>query len=219
MKGEEGFSVTSDRATALSREDVQHLSWEHPLVREMLVRILDGSMGNTALALLKHPAIPGGRLMTEVVFRTQSTAPRGLRLGRFLPPTAIRVLLDETGSNLSDKVSFGGLAKNLKPVKKAVARDLIKQSHATLRKLMSDAEQEAERELPTIVEQAQQQMREQLSAELARLEALASHNPAVREEELEALRQERAALDSAIETTRLRLDSVRVIVTVDAHER
>ena len=25
----------------------------------------------------------------------------------FLPPTAIRVLLDETGSNLSDKVSFG----------------------------------------------------------------------------------------------------------------
>ncbi|WP_324690770.1 RNA polymerase-associated protein RapA [Cobetia sp. D5] len=219
VKGEEGFSVTSDRATALSREDVQHLSWEHPLVREMLVRILDGSMGNTALALLKHPAIPGGRLMTEVVFRTQSTAPRGLRLGRFLPPTAIRVLLDETGSNLSDKVSFGGLAKNLKPVKKAVARDLIKQSHATLRKLMSDAEQEAERELPTIVEQAQQQMREQLSAELARLEALASHNPAVREEELEALRQERAALDGAIETTRLRLDSVRVIVTVDAHER
>ena len=147
------------------------------------------------------------------------TAPRGLRLGRFLPPTAIRVLLDETGSNLSDKVSFGGLAKNLKPVKKAVARDLIKQNHATLRKLMSDAEQEAERELPTIVEQAQQQMREQLSAELARLEALASHNPAVREEELEALRQERAALDGAIETTRLRLDSVRVIVTVDAHER
>ena len=51
------------------------------------------------------------------------------------------------------------------------------------------------------------------------LEALASHNPAVREEELEALRQERAALDGAIETTRLRLDSVRVIVTVDAHER
>ena len=55
VKGEEGFSVTSDRATALSREDVQHLSWEHPLVREMLVRILDGSMGNTALALLKQP--------------------------------------------------------------------------------------------------------------------------------------------------------------------
>ena len=37
----------------------------------------------------------------------------------------------------------------------------------------------------------------------------------MRSEELEALTQERQALSSAIENTRLRLDSVRVIITVD----
>ncbi|HAZ98609.1 MAG TPA: hypothetical protein DCX04_04950 [Halomonas sp.] len=58
-------------------------------------------------------------------------------------------------------------------------------------------------------------MRAQLDAELARLTALAEHNPSVRSEELEALTQERQALSSAIENTRLRLDSVRVIITVD----
>tara|TARA_B100000700_G_scaffold14884_1_gene14682 strand:- start:14215 stop:17157 length:2943 start_codon:yes stop_codon:yes gene_type:complete len=215
VKGEDGFSATLSRAQALARDDVQHLSWEHPLVREMMARQLDGNMGNTALALLKHPAIPGGRLMTELVFRTHCPAPKKLHVNRFLPATAVRVLLDEAGSNLSSKVSFGGLAKNLTKVKKAVARDLIKDRHDQLRELLTQGEQEAERELPSIVEAAQTRMRETLDGELSRLKALSRHNPAVREDELKALADTRAALDSAIEGTRLRLDAVRVIVTID----
>lgn len=215
VKGEEGFSATLSRTTALGRDDVQRLSWEHPLLREVMGRILSGTMGNTALALLKHPAIPPGRVMVELVFRTHCPAPRRLHINRFLPPTAVRVLLDESGANLSDKVSFSGLAKNLQKVKKAVARDLIKSRHDQLRELLTNGEQEAERELPSIVEAAQVRMRQALDAELARLHALSQHNPAVREDELEALREERAALDVAIESTRLRLDAVRVIVTVE----
>ncbi|MBB3141603.1 RNA polymerase-associated protein RapA [Halomonas organivorans] len=219
VKGEDGFSATFSRQRALARDDVQHLSWEHPLTREMMGRILDGTMGNTALALLKHPSIPGGRLMTELVFRTHCPAPKRLHLNRFLPPTAVRVLLDESGANLTAKVSFTGLSKNLQKVKKAVARDLIKSRHDQLRELLDRAEAEAERELPSIVEAAQTRMREALDAELTRLEALARRNPAVREDELTALREERAALDAAIEGTRLRLDAVRVIVTIDENTR
>ncbi|WP_106475571.1 RNA polymerase-associated protein RapA [Phytohalomonas tamaricis] len=218
VKGEEGFTITFSRETALARDDIQRLSWEHPLVREMLDRVIDGAMGNTALALLKHPSIPGGRLMAEMIFRTQTPAPRGLHLERFLPPTTIRVLLDESGQDLSDKVSFGGLAKNLTNVKKAVARDLIKQRHNQLRQLLDNAERNAEQQLPGIVSTAQAAMRTQLGDELARLEALARHNPAVRDEELDAIRHERDTLDDAIASTRLRLDAVRVIVTVDAEQ-
>ncbi|XKE45168.1 RNA polymerase-associated protein RapA [Halomonas organivorans] len=219
VKGEDGFSATFSRERALARDDVQRLSWEHPLTREMMGRILDGTMGNTALALLKHPSIPGGRLMAELVFRTHCPAPKRLHLNRFLPPTAVRVLLDESGANLTAKVSFTGLSKNLQKVKKAVARDLIKSRHDQLRDLLDRAEAEAERELPSIVEAAQARMRGELDAELTRLEALARRNPAVREDELTALREERAALDAAIEGTRLRLDAVRVIVTIDENTR
>ncbi|GHB11593.1 RNA polymerase-associated protein RapA [Modicisalibacter luteus] len=218
-KGEEGFTATLSRARALARDDVQRLSWEHPLVREMLGRILDGAMGNTALALLNHPAIPAGRLMVELVFRTYCPAPSRLHVNRFLPPTAIRVLLDESGANLSDKVSFTGLAKNLQKVKKAVARDLIKSRHGQLRDLLTQGEGEADRELPSIIEMAQQRMRDELDDELTRLQALARHNPAVRDDEIEALRDEREVLDTAIEGTRLRLDAARVIVTVDNQTR
>jgi ATP-dependent helicase HepA len=141
--------------------------------------------------------------------------PRRLHLNRFLPPTAVRVLLDESGNNLTDSISFTGLSKAVHKVKKAVARDLIRDRNATLRRLLDQGETEAERELPSIVEAAQGRMRYELDGELSRLEALARFNPAVREDELHALRAERRELDSAIEGTRLRLDAARVIVTMD----
>jgi len=214
-KGEDGFTATYSRAKALARDDVQPLSWEHPLVREMMGRIVDGTMGNTALALFKHPSIPGGRLMAELVFRTHCPAPKRLHLNRFLPPTAVRVLLDESGANLTDKISFTGLGKNLQKVNKSLSRDLIKSRHDQLRGLLDQGESEAERELSSIVEGAETRMRAQLDGELARLNALAEHNPAVRDAELAALESERAALSDAIEATRLRLDAVRVVITVD----
>ncbi|HSP32256.1 MAG TPA: RNA polymerase-associated protein RapA [Halomonas sp.] len=216
VKGEEGFTATLSRAQALARDDVQRLSWEHPLLREMMGRVLDGTMGNSALALLRHDAIPGGRLMAELVFRTHCPAPKKLHLNRFLPPTAVRVLLDESGANLTSKISFTGLGKNLQKVNKSLARDLIKSRHDQLRELLTQGEGEAERQLPSIVENAEARMRSQLDAELARLTALAEHNPAVRSTEIDALKNERQALSEAIENTRLRLDSVRVIITVDA---
>ncbi|MCA8865953.1 MULTISPECIES: RNA polymerase-associated protein RapA [unclassified Halomonas] len=216
IKGEEGFTATYSRAQALARDDVQRLSWEHPLLREMMGRVLDGTMGNSALALLRHDAIPSGRLMAELVFRTHCPAPKKLHLNRFLPPTAVRLLLDESGANLTSKISFTGLGKNLQKVNKSLARDLIKSRHDQLRELLTQGEGEAERQLPSIVENAEARMRAQLDAEIARLTALAEHNPAVRSAEIDALKSERQALSEAIENTRLRLDSVRVIITVDA---
>jgi ATP-dependent helicase HepA len=216
VKGEEGFTATYSRSQALARDDVQRLSWEHPLLREMMGRVLDGTMGNSALALLRHDAIPGGRLMAELVFRTHCPAPKKLHINRFLPPTAVRLLLDESGANLTSKISFTGLGKNLQKVNKSLARDLIKSRHDQLRGLLIQGEGEADRQLPSIVENAEARMRAQLDAELARLTALAEHNPAVRSAEIDALKNERQALSEAIENTRLRLDSVRVIITVDA---
>ncbi|WP_027966143.1 RNA polymerase-associated protein RapA [Halomonas halocynthiae] len=215
VKGEDGFTATFSRSRALARDDIQRLSWEHPLVREVMGRILDGSMGNTALALLKHPAIPSGRLMAELIYRTYCPAPKQLHLNRFLPPTAVRVLLDASGANLTSNVSFNGLSKHLHKVKKSQARELIKHHRDSLRQLIAQSETEAERELPSIVEAAQVRMRANLDSELSRLEALARKNPAVREAELNALRSERDALDNAIEATQLRLDAIRLIVTVD----
>lgn len=217
-KDEEGFSATTSRERALERDDVEHLGWEHPLVREMLERTTDGSLGNTALALLKHPAIPGGRLMAEMVFVTHTAIPKRYQVGRFMPPTTVRVLLDEQGTDLSDKVSFGGLANNLKNVKKSTARELIKQCVPQLRSLFNQAEQKATDALPALVDQGKEQLQAGLEPEIARLKALQQRNPAVHDDEIAALEEERDILSDAIANTRLRFDAVRVIVTVGMDE-
>jgi ATP-dependent helicase HepA len=54
-----------------------------------------------------------------------------------------------------------------------------------------------------------------LSAEIARLEALARINPGVRAEELEALRDERERLLAALPTARPRLDALRLVASPD----
>lgn len=215
IKGEDGFTATWQRHLALSRDDVQRLSWEHPMVREIMARIIDGTMGNTALALLRHPALPSGRLLAELVFRTHCPAPARLHLNRFLPPTAVRVLLDETGTNLTDTISFSGLSKHLDKVNKSLARDLLRQRQPQLRNLMAQGETLAGESLPAMVADASAQMHHQLDAEISRLEALAVRNPAVRDDEIKALTEQRTALKEAIDGTRLRLDSVRVVITTE----
>jgi ATP-dependent helicase HepA len=54
-----------------------------------------------------------------------------------------------------------------------------------------------------------------LSAEITRLEALARVNPAVRADELDALRDERERLLAALPTARPRLDALRLVASPD----
>jgi len=54
-----------------------------------------------------------------------------------------------------------------------------------------------------------------LGAEIQRLEALAHVNPAVRPEEIERLREERAALLALLPQARPRLDALRLVVSPD----
>ncbi len=49
----DGCTLTFDRDTALSREDVQFVSWEHPIVRGGIDLLLSENIGTTAVSLLK----------------------------------------------------------------------------------------------------------------------------------------------------------------------
>src|SRR5690606_30708072 len=57
---EDGMTVTYDRQQALSREDIQFLTWEHPLVRGAQDLISLSEFGNTAFCTLKLPPLKPG---------------------------------------------------------------------------------------------------------------------------------------------------------------
>ena len=91
---QDGCTVTFDRDRALSREDAQFVSWEHPIIRNGLDLILSGDTGSCAVSLLKNKALPVGTLLVELVYVVEAQAPKHLQLTRFLPPTPIRMLMD-----------------------------------------------------------------------------------------------------------------------------
>jgi ATP-dependent helicase HepA len=91
-----GFTVTCDRERALVREDVQFLTWDHPLVTGALDLLLGSEKGNCSLAADEKTksTVP----QVESVYVLECIAPEQLQVDRFLPPTPIRVAVE--GENL-----------------------------------------------------------------------------------------------------------------------
>ena len=79
---EDGITITFDRNLALSREDMQFITWEHPMVQGGMDLVLSGSMGNTAVALIKNKALKPGTVLLELIYVSEVVAPRSLQLGR-----------------------------------------------------------------------------------------------------------------------------------------
>ena len=212
MLDEDGITVTFDRATALAQEDIQFLSWDHPMVQGTLDIVTQETMGNSSAALLHNKQLPAGTFFVECVYLVEASAPPELQLGRYLPPTPIRLLLEKTGKNLAPNVPFDNFNRQLKPVGRQTASKLVGALQSTIHPLLAKAEAYADVQLKQLQTQAQQQMQQQLQAQLDRLQALAKVNPLVRPEEIAYVQDKQQQLSQYIGKARLRFDAIRVIV-------
>ena len=209
---DEGVTITYDRAQALSREDMQFLTWEHPMVQGGMDLVLSGSMGNTAVALIKNKALKPGTVLLELLFVSEVVAPRSLQLGRYLPPAALRCLLDANGNDLASRVAFETLNEQLESVPRASANKFVQAQRDVLAKRISGGE---EKIMPAHVErvaEAQRRLAAEADEELARLVALQAVNPSVRDSEIDALRKQREDGLAMLDKAALRLEAIRVLV-------
>lgn len=209
---EDGTTVTFDRATALAQEDIQLLTWDHPMVRGTLDLLTTEPQGNSSVAILVNKALPAGSYFVEFNFIVEASAPAQLQLNRYLPATPIRILLDKSATNLSAKVSFEQLNKQLKPVGRQTGSKLVNALQSYVHPLISQATQFAEQQLPLIQAQAVQQVTEQLNQQHQRLTALRQLNPSVRPDEIDAVLEQKQQLLDYVSKARLKLDALRLII-------
>ncbi len=210
----EGLTLTYDRRTALIHEDWQFLTWEHPMVAASMEMILNGERGNSALTKLSHPILQAGRLLLECMFVLESVAPRALQAGRFLPPTLIRVLVDEGLQDLGPRLPHSEIAPLCQPVDRQRALQILGQRRQALRDLLDHGRHLAEGKTAGLLKDARERMMRSYTAEIQRLLALQKVNPNVRDEEIRAIRQQGLSLDEHLKSTQLRLDALRVIIAV-----
>ncbi|MGE6294291.1 RNA polymerase-associated protein RapA [Aeromonas media] len=207
---QDGMTITFDRNTALSRDDMALLSWDHPMMRGGIDLILGSEIGATSVALLKNKALPIGSILLELIFVAESAAHP--QLYRFMPPTPIRLLMDKNGQNLGEKVAFDAFNRQLTPVNRHLGSKLVTASQPVIHGLIGKAQPIAEELKAGIVDKARAQMAQTLQQDLDRLEALKAVNPNVRDSELDYLRNLQAELHHLIDQTQLKLDAIRFIV-------
>ena len=209
---DEAVTITYDRNLALSREDMQFLTWEHPMVQGGMDLVLSGSMGNTSVALLKNKALKPGTVLLELLYVSEVVAPRALQLGRYLPPAALRCLLDSNGNDLASKVSFDKLNEQLESVPRASANKFVQAQREVLNPKINAGEAKIAPRHAERVAEAKQRLAADTEEELARLTALQAVNPSVRTSELDALRHRREQGLAMLDKAALRLEAIRVLV-------
>ena len=209
---DDGMTVTFDREMALSREDMQFLTWEHPMVWDGMDMVLTSELGNTSVALLKNKALKPGTMLLEAIYVVETSSDRTLQLDRYLPATPIRCLIDPGFNDLSEKVAFDTLNAQLQPLKRGVAKKLVNAQRAPFLTMLDKAENFAKDKVQPIVNQACQHLLTDVTEEIKRLAALKAVNPNVRSEEIEYLKNRAALGHQALQKAVLRLDALRIMI-------
>ncbi|MEM6985140.1 MAG: helicase-related protein [Pseudomonadota bacterium] len=209
---EDGCSGTDNRDMALHREDLEFITWEHPLVRGLLHMVVDGDMGKTAAAALKAKPFKPGEVLLESVFTVQSAAP-GRRWQRYLPTTYFRMLHTSSGLEVAAKVPSNWLAMNVENIDRGTARKLIDTQRDGLAKRMTAIEENAVQRLQPIASAAIEVARSHFDHEIDRLKALRSLGAPVRDAEIETMESEAELISHSLQNLTPQLETVRVIFT------
>ncbi|MEM7209662.1 MAG: helicase-related protein [Pseudomonadota bacterium] len=210
---EDGITITTRRDIALNRDDMHFVTWEHPLVRATFDLSINGEKGSVSVCALKMPQLPARSVLMEALFETRCIAPQVLGVERFLPSTVVRLLVDQTGRNYSDKLAASRYASLLENVSDEVAKQMIDMTRTTLKKQIGAIEEIANSRIDDIRSDCIDHMHKKRDPELARLVALKQRNPAVRDAEIERMRDETASLEKYLGATTLSPSALRVIYT------
>lgn len=209
---EDGCTVTYSRLKALVREDMEFLSWEHPMVSESMEMILSSEVGNAALATLSIKNIKPGTVFLESFYTVNCASPKHLQLDRFLPLTPIRLFMDVSGKNLTNVLDYKQLNKLCESVKRHLGYPIISQIRNEIETILAYSKAAAEEQLSDIIAQAKEAMRKSLTHEVARLEALKAINPTIRMDEINFFKQQLVDSEHYMDSAVLNLQALRVIV-------
>ena len=210
---EEGVTVTFDRQLALAREELEFLTWDHPMIRQGIDLIASGDIGKTSMALLINKQLSAGTLLVELIYMIESQSPKGLQLNRFLPPTPVRLLLDSKGNDLAGQVNFDTLQNKLKPLAKDIANKMVKMARPNIEQLIKIGDHKMTEIAQAQIQEASRLSDQILSTEINRLIALKAVNKNIRQAEIDVLEKQRVLSLEELSKASWRLDSLRVIVT------
>jgi len=134
-------------------------------------------------------------------------------VGRFLPHTPIRVLMDQNMQDMSEQINHQSLLEAKNKFDKAQIVSFINSQRSHLTDTIKLAEDVAKQQMQGLVAEANKQMLATLTTEIKRLVRLKKINPSIKEQEIEQLKDMAMLSHENIAQAQLRLDAVRFVIT------
>jgi ATP-dependent helicase HepA len=210
---EQGMTATYQRTIALSREDVHFLTWEHPMVVGAMEMISSAEFGNATFCAITPPKpleLNAGTLLLEAIFSVNCPAPQHLQIHRYLSANMVRIVISNTGLDLTEELSHDDLNTLSERVRKHTAHEIIQYARNDIMIMVETAQQLAEPQQQRLIEQALNVTGEEAHDDQERLSALAEVNPNIRQEEIDQLIMNSLLLKDYLSSAQLKLDAIRI---------
>ena len=211
---EDGVTATFSRIRALAREDMQFLTWEHPMVTGVMDLIANGELGNTALGTIKILGIKPGTLILETLHLLHCVAPTWFAVERYTPQPLLRVVVDDQDRDLSEALTAEHVNGLIQRVPGRTAEELVRRARKEIGVLVVRATKTAGALRDDLVSVSLENMAKARRSEQDRLESLSKVNANLRQGELDFHRDTTTRLHGYLQAADLKLDALRVIVAV-----
>lgn len=210
---EDGISATVSREKALHREDLQLLSWEHPLVVGAMDMIVGGELGKACVCTIKLPPLKPGNLLIEAIFSISCPSPKQLQISRYLPAAPVRIVMDTNGKDFSNIIQAEHFEKLGQKVPKRTSQEIVRQAREVIQQLVSQVKLAAEPQEQMQRQKALHLAQEKMDVEIERLQSLAQVNPSIRSSEIDFLVESKQHLLHHIDAAKLELSAIRIALT------
>ena len=210
---DDGLTVTVNREKALAREDMQFITVEHPMVLAAMDLVLSSETGNAAVSVVRHPKLKPGQFSLELLFIVECSAPADLQIGRFLPPTPIRILIDQNKIDQTAVIDHDDLVETGDSFEQAQISQFLNSQRPHILEMIKIAEQLANLRMQKLCAESGNRMVAALTGEIKRLVRLKKINPGIKEQEIELLKEAAMLSHECIQEAQLRLDAVRFVIS------
>jgi ATP-dependent helicase HepA len=206
---QDGMLASFKRERAIVREDIRFLSPDHALVQDAIDLLIDSKDGTTSFGYLSSDQ---PNLLLEAIFVLETIADSRWHVDQFLAPTPVRILVDIRGQDLTDTRPAHEIASDVEDGDLHRFLERPGFNAAILKALLEGATDLANEKSRTLKTDADTRATAALTVDLQRLLDLKKLNDHIRPEEIALAQEQLTRTREAIQSARLRLDSLRLIV-------
>jgi ATP-dependent helicase HepA len=211
----EGCEITFDRSTATSREDIEFITWDHPLMQGLHEMISLSDLGVASIGLLPNKSLKPGMLFAEILFSLSIQSAHSRQIQPYLTQSGLRVVVTiNNASNISAALPSEKLMKLVETADKKIRKAVVTDYRTQISQLVDQAELLAEAETQTIIAASLAQLNARAQLEIARLRQLKQRNSDISDQDIDALSEHFSEVRDALRTScKPMVSAIRLLVT------